>query len=158
DLAGNQGQSATVSLTVSSSGSGYATTDLSPHGSPITPGLVPTRPIGVGFAPRPRPPAPPPSPPRPPGPLPPPRHLPPPRPPPPPRSGRPRGGPRGPPPPRAFTGPPTPPPPPVPAPLPRLGDPLLPLLQRGNLQVSHDLDWDLSPGTDVGGSPALMYN
>src|SRR5262245_24589711 len=32
------------------------------------------------------------------------------------------------------------------------------LLQRGNLTLVHPLDLDLSPGTDVGGSPALVYS
>jgi RHS repeat-associated protein len=32
------------------------------------------------------------------------------------------------------------------------------VLQRGNLQISQELDLDQSPGTDVGGSPALVYN
>src|SRR5262249_34735127 len=31
-------------------------------------------------------------------------------------------------------------------------------LQSGNLNLSHPLDLDLSPGTDVGGSPSLSYN
>jgi hypothetical protein len=33
-----------------------------------------------------------------------------------------------------------------------------PLLQRGNLTVSQPLDLDQSPGTTVGGSPALVYS
>src|SRR5207248_2340309 len=70
----------------------------------------------------------------------------------PPSSGLP--GPIGPPSPPSGT-PPPPPPPPVPAP--SVGS-LGPLLQRGNLEVRHELDLDLSPGSDVGGSPALVYN
>src|SRR5207253_1663493 len=31
-------------------------------------------------------------------------------------------------------------------------------LNTGGLRLSHALDFDLSPGTDVGGSPALVYN
>src|SRR5262249_41218397 len=38
---------------------------------------------------------------------------------------------------------------------PRTGDALL---QRGNLTLAHGLDLDQSPGTSVGGDPALVYN
>jgi hypothetical protein len=31
-----------------------------------------------------------------------------------------------------------------------------PLLQRGNPEISQDLEFDLSPGTGVGGKPALV--
>jgi RHS repeat-associated protein len=32
------------------------------------------------------------------------------------------------------------------------------LIQRGDVQVAHALDWDQSPGTSVGLDPALVYN